>query len=76
MCVFIVLAMQLLILVILEPFAQGCSVRRHCTQSTSNYIAKSDRDQVLGKHLANRDLSTTEHTEWNDEHVCDRVIQS
>ena len=65
-----------LLLLLLQPTSEGGAERGHNAKHAANNVAKSDGKEVAGKELAEGDLSTTEHTKRDHEHVGNAVLKA
>ena len=64
---FLVISFALLLL--LSPVAECKSKRSHDTESSSNNVSQRNRNEILHKHLLDCDVSSTEDTKRDHEHI-------
>mmetsp|Transcript_9090 Transcript_9090/g.18870 ORF Transcript_9090/g.18870 Transcript_9090/m.18870 type:complete len:309 (+) Transcript_9090:1066-1992(+) len=61
---------------LLSPASEDSAKWRHHAEGSANNVSKSDRDKVFQQKCLDCDISTTEHTQRNDEHVSNTVIKT
>mmetsp|Transcript_9055 Transcript_9055/g.13433 ORF Transcript_9055/g.13433 Transcript_9055/m.13433 type:complete len:203 (+) Transcript_9055:147-755(+) len=64
------------LLLLLEPFSKGSSEGCHDKESTSYNVTKSDRDKIFHEHILDSDLSSSQDSKRNHEHVGNRVVKT